>query len=176
MSGSVRVIHHVRARAARVVVALRASIKPMTRRDWLLLMCAYHGAPAGLDPVRLQKGMFLFARTHPLSVDQQYRFKPYDYGPMSPTIYRDLDDLVDLGLLTRHPVPGKRWSRYAATDLGRTMAEKRLRQLSEQDKAAARRLYEIKQRVATTSFNELLESVYRDHPDMAVNSVFQRSS
>jgi hypothetical protein len=48
MSGSVRVIHHVRARAARVVVALRASIKPMTRRDWLLLMCAYHGAPAGL--------------------------------------------------------------------------------------------------------------------------------
>jgi uncharacterized protein YwgA len=124
----------------------------MTRRDWLLLMCAYHGAPAGLDPVRLQKGMFLFARTHPLSVDQQYRFKPYDYGPMSPTIYRDLDDLVDLGLLTRHPVPGKRWSRYAATDLGRTMAEKRLRQLSEQDKAAARRLYEIKQRVATTSF------------------------
>ena len=146
----------------------------MTRRDWLLALCAYRGAPAGLDPVRLQKGMFLLARTGQVPAVQQYRFKPYDYGPMSPTIYRDLDALVDEGLLVREEVPGKQWCRYAATDRGRSLAERRLGQLPENAKPTARRLYEIKQRVATASFSELLESVYREHPDMAVNSVFQR--
>lgn len=146
----------------------------MTRRDWLLVLCAYRGAPGGLDPVRVQKGMFLFARSATLPARQRYAFKPYDYGPMSPGIYRDLDALVDAGLLTRHPVPGKEWCRYAATEHGRAVAGKRLHLLPERDKAAARQLYEIKQRVAESSFNDLLESVYREHPDMAVNSVFRR--
>jgi uncharacterized protein YwgA len=149
----------------------------MTRRDWLLVLCAYQGAPAGLDPVRLQKGMFLFARTDSVPVREQYRFKPYDYGPMSSTIYRDLDELVTEGLLVRHSVPGKQWSRYAATDRGLAAAQGRLRLLgAEREKVAARHLYEIKQHVATVSFNELLERVYREHPDMAVNSVFRPPS
>jgi hypothetical protein len=174
MLGSVRILRHVRSHGARLVVVLRASIKPMTRREWLLILCAYRGAPAGLDPVRLQKGMFLFARTGGIPRDQQYRFKPYDYGPMSPTIYRDLDALVDEGLLTKEPVPGKQWSRYAATERGFAVADERLGRLPESAKDAARGLYAIKQRIATASFSELLEGVYREHPDMAVNSVFQR--
>jgi hypothetical protein len=63
MSHSVRSIRHVFTGAARFILALRASIDSVTRRDWLLILCAYHGAPGGLDPVRVQKGMFLFART-----------------------------------------------------------------------------------------------------------------
>lgn len=146
----------------------------MTRRDWLLVLCAYHGAPAGLDPVRLQKGMFLFARTAGVPRGQQYLFKPYDYGPMSPAIYSDLDELVRGGLVTRHAVPGKSWSRHVASQRGLTTAENRLRQLDERGKEAARLLFAIKQRIATASFDDLLASVYREHPDMAVNSVFQR--
>jgi hypothetical protein len=34
----------------------------MKRRDWLLLFAAYEGAPDGLDPIRFQKGLFLFAK------------------------------------------------------------------------------------------------------------------
>lgn len=148
----------------------------MTRRDWLLVLCAYEGAPAGLDPVRLQKGMFLFARSGSVPVPEQYRFEPYDYGPMSSTIYHDLDALVAEGLLVRGAVAGKQWSRYAASERGLEQAEKRLRQLDPDRKAAARTLHEIKQRVANVSFNELLDGVYREHPDMAVNSVFRRPS
>jgi hypothetical protein len=43
---------------------------------------------------------------------------------------------------------------------------------SEHDKASAQTLYAIKQSIADVSFNELLERVYEEHPDMAVNSVF----
>jgi hypothetical protein len=34
----------------------------MKQRDWLLLFAAYEGAPDGLDPIRFQKGLFLFAK------------------------------------------------------------------------------------------------------------------
>ncbi|MEA2220810.1 MAG: hypothetical protein QOJ35_3436 [Solirubrobacteraceae bacterium] len=147
----------------------------MTRREWLLVLCAYEGAPSGLDPVRLQKSMFLFARSDMIPAQEQYSFKPYDYGPMSSMIYRDLDELVSEGLLARHSVAGKQWSRYAVTERGRTEAEERLHALRlDHERAAARRLHEIKQHVSSVSFNELLDGVYREHPDMAVNSVFRR--
>ena len=147
----------------------------MTRCEWLLILCAYHGAPDGLDPVRLQKAMFLFSRSEDVPRTEQYTFKPYDYGPMSPGIYADLDALVAEGLLEAHSVPGKSWSRYIATELGRQAAETSLKRLAGQrEKSRAKRLYEIKQSVASASFNELLERVYKEHPDMAVNSVFHR--
>jgi uncharacterized protein len=149
-------------------------MRAMSRRDWLLILCAYQGAPKGLDPVRLQKGMFLFARSGVRPLHEQYDFRPYDYGPMSSQIYADLDSLVAEGLLEPHDVPGKHWSRYAVTDRGRAAAAARLESLSsEADKTSAQRLYEIKQSVADASFNELLERVYEEHPDMAVNSVFR---
>jgi uncharacterized protein YwgA len=174
MSLSVRSIRDRCGRAFRFATSSRASIVRVTRRDWLLVLCAYRGAPAGLDPVRIQKGMFLFARNGGIPAREQYDFKPYDYGPMSPEIYRDLDSLVAQGWLEQHPVPGKRWSRYAATDRGRDAAEARLRRLkTDQEKMKAKRLYDIKQDVATVSFNQLLDRVYREHPDMAVHSVFR---
>jgi uncharacterized protein len=146
----------------------------MSRRDWLLILCAYRGAPAGLDPVRLQKGMFLFARSGERPARELYDFRPYDYGPMSPQIYSDLDALVSEGLLAAREVPGKHWSRYLATDRGRAAAAAKLKALSnERERRSAQSLYEIKQSIANVSFNELLDRVYEAHPDMAVNSVFR---
>jgi uncharacterized protein len=174
---SVRSFRHLLAHAARLVGPWRASIHPMSPRDWLLIFCAYRGAPAGLDPVRVQKGMFLFARSGDVPKREQYDFRPYDYGPMSSTIYNDLDALVSQGLLEQHPVLGKSWCRYTVTDQGRSVAGERLTKLTaERDKENARRLYEIKQEIASVSFNELLGRVYREHPDMAVNSVFRQAN
>jgi uncharacterized protein YwgA len=152
-----------------------ARIRLLTRRDWLLILCAYRGAPVGLDPVRVQKGMFLFARSGTVPRAEQYQFRPYDYGPMSAAIYGDLDALVAEGLLEPHSVLGKSWSRYTVTERGRSAAEDRLRKLNQDgDKENARRLYEVKQEIASLSFNELLDRVYRDHPDIAIHSVFRR--
>src|ERR1700689_4427203 len=67
--------------------------RAVKRRDWLLLFAAYEGAPDGLDPIRFQKGLFLFARRARVPARSNYTFKPYDYGPMSTAIYNDLDRL-----------------------------------------------------------------------------------
>jgi uncharacterized protein YwgA len=149
----------------------------MTRRDWLLLFAAYEGAPHGLDPIRFQKGLFLFAKRAHVPARAKYIFKPYDYGPMSAGIYRDLDALVDQGLLERVEVPGKHWSRYRS---GRRTFREGQRLLRQADKEktldAARELYRIKQEVATVGFSELLDRVYSEYPDFAVKSVFRRSA
>jgi uncharacterized protein YwgA len=174
MLRSVRWLRHAWRNAALAIVALRARIRAMSRHDWLLILCAYQGAPRGLDPVRVQKGMFLFARAGTRPARELYEFRPYDYGPMSPEIYKDLDSLVVEGLLEAHEVPGKRWSRYVVTERGRAAAAGKLKALAGvRDKASAQQLYEIKRSIADVSFNELLERVYEEHPDMAVNSVFR---
>ncbi len=50
----------------------------MTAKDWLLVFIADDEAGEGLDPVRLQKGMFLLAREAGLPARQRYRFIPYN--------------------------------------------------------------------------------------------------
>jgi uncharacterized protein YwgA len=149
----------------------------MKRRDWLLLFAAYEGAPDGLDPIRFQKGLFLFAKRARVPARSKYTFKPYDYGPMSAGIYDDLDRLVNEGSLERVPVPGKRWSRYKPNKV--TFREgQRILQRARDEKLldAARELFRIKQDVSSIGFNELLERVYAEHPEFAVNSIFHRSA
>lgn len=146
----------------------------MKRRDWLVLFAAYAGAPDGLDPIRFQKGLFLFAEQSSAPTRSKYDFKPYDYGPMSPTIYRDLDQLVADGFLERIPVPGKRWCRYKPTKVTFTEGDRILGQAARENQLdAARNLFEIKQEVAGMGFSDLLEKVYSEYPASAVNSIFR---
>ena len=90
----------------------------MTPADWLLLLLAHDAPAAGLEPVRIQKALFLLAREGGLPPRERYWFVPYNYGPMSPRIYRDVDGLVRRGLAERVPVPGYTWGRVRATDAG----------------------------------------------------------
>jgi len=149
----------------------------MRRRDWLLLFASYAGAPDGLDPIRFQKGLFLFARRARIPERSKYPFKPYNYGPMSTGLYTDLDRLVDEGLLERASVPGKQWSRYKPNMATFREGRRILKQTEREDLLdAARELYEIKQDVSRMGFNELLERVYSEYPEYAVNSVFRKSA
>ena len=141
----------------------------MTAKDWLLVFIACEEGEEGLDPVRLQKGMFLLAQEAGLPVAQRYRFIPYNYGPMSRGVYRDVGLLADERLLDERPVPGYVWGRLVATEKGR----ERARELA----AAAtperlRAVEEIRRTVAGTSFAELLRLIYRRYPEYAVRSVF----
>jgi uncharacterized protein YwgA len=152
-------------------------MRPMKRRDWLLLFAACQGAPDGLDPVRFQKGLFLFSRKADVPERSKYRFKPYAYGPMSAEIYADLDRLVDDGLLERLPVPGKRWSRYKPTSVTFEEGERILERAAEEQLLdAARTLFEIKHEVSSLGFDDLLERVYEAYPEFAVKSVFRKSA
>ncbi len=141
----------------------------MTRRDWLLLYIALKGAPSGLDPVKIQKGMFLMAMEGGLPEEERYTFSPYLYGPMSSAIYSDVERLEADGLIEGEPVPGYTWKRYKATPAGIDVAR---HLLEDADGDAARKLYEIKQLVAAQSFPTLLRDVYVRYPEYATRSVF----
>lgn len=148
----------------------------MTRRDWLMLFISFEGAPRGIDPVRLQKGMFLFAQeVEDVPVAQKYRFRPYNYGPMSKAIYDDLDKLVADGLIEAVPAEGQSWSRYRPTQRGVEHGMQILQGATEiRRRTGIQHLYDTKQAVATMSFDELLEDVYERYPAFATKSVFKR--
>ncbi|CAA9535588.1 MAG: hypothetical protein AVDCRST_MAG85-4082 [uncultured Solirubrobacteraceae bacterium] len=143
----------------------------MTRRDWLLLLLGLDPPPAGLEPVRVQKALFLLAREGGIPTRERYWFVPYNYGPMSPRVYRDVDALTRAGLVERVPVPGYAWGLVRATERGR---ERATELAAGADGRAVRRLSEIRREVAALSFADLLESVYERYPEFAVRSVFRR--
>jgi uncharacterized protein len=144
----------------------------MQARNRLLLLVALDGAPQGLDPVRLQKGMFLDAQESDPGEEEKYAFVPYNYGPMSAQIYSDLDALVGEGLVEEVPVQGRSWSRYVATEKGLEAGQDLLDKESSRDVGG--QLYRIKKEVASKSFKALLEDVYERYPAFASKSVFRR--
>jgi uncharacterized protein YwgA len=143
-------------------------------RDWLLLLIASEAGPEALDPVRLQKGLFLLAEEAGLPRRERYRFVPYNYGPMSRGLYRGLRDLVRAGLVERRPGPGLGWGRYRATGAGRERARELAAGLGPRGRDRLARLEEIKARIAAQSFGALLSDVYDRYPSYATRSVFTR--
>lgn len=146
----------------------------MKARERLLLFLALDGAPDGLDPIRLQKGMFLFARDPSSKDDEKYQFVPYNYGPMSAQIYKDLESFKESGLVKEIPIEGQSWARYVATEEGLTQARDLL--AAESSEEAARRLHTIKHEVASKTFSALLDDVYDRYPEYAAKSIFRRAS
>ncbi len=146
----------------------------MTRSDWLLRLVARDAPPEGLEPVRVQKAMFLLAHEGGIPPSERYWFVPYNYGPMSPRIYRDVDGLVRRGLLERVPVPGYAWGRVRATDAGRRRAERLAAGATERERRGLVALRRIRALVTSLSFADLLATIYERHPEYAVRSVFRR--
>ena len=143
----------------------------MTRRDWLLLLVGLDERADGLEPVRVQKGLFLLAREGGLPPRERYWFVPYNYGPMSPRVYRDVEALVAAGELERLPVPGFSWGRVRATARGREHA----RALAgEADPRRLRALEAIRAEVTSLGFADLVEAIYARYPEFRAASVFRR--
>jgi uncharacterized protein len=147
----------------------------MMKSDWLLVLAALKGPAEGLDPIRLQKGMFLFAQEGEAPEVERYDFEPYNYGPMSRELYRDLDHLVDEGLLEATAVSGQTWQRYRATDAGRERAQRLFDEADPATVESARRLYDIKRSIVDKGFAGLLNDVYDRYPAYAARSVFRKT-
>ncbi len=148
----------------------------MTRRDWLLLLVAAGAGAVDLDPVRVQKGLFLLAQEGGLPPGQRYAFVPYNYGPMSAGVYRDADTLVRRGLLERVAVPGYSWGRLRVTEAGRARAAalRAAADRTEVERRAIGRLDEIHALVTSLCFADLLATIYDRYPAYAARSVFRR--
>lgn len=141
------------------------------RSDWLLLLLDKDAlgaqGPQELDPVRIQKGMFLLSERGPAR--GLYGFRAYDWGPFSSAIYADLDTLTRHGYLSEERVLGRSWSTYKITIRGHEQAAAMASQLDGQAIAWLRQAREF---LTTRSFAQLLREIYDLYPDYAVNSRF----
>ncbi len=146
----------------------------MTPRDWLLLLVALDGDPVGLDPIRIQKGLFLLAQEGGLPPAERYWFVPYNYGPMSPRLYRDVEILVRRGLLERRTVDGQTWRRVRATLHGHERAETLMAHAGARELAALAHLRAIRRLIDGLDFTRLLATIYERYPAFAARSVFRR--
>ena len=136
----------------------------MERDDWLLVAIGEDM----IEPVQVQKTMFMFAQETEVPEAESYEFVPYNWGPCSFEIYTDLDDLIERGMVQRFPT-GLGWSSYGLTDEGKARAEG-LREVA--DESHLQELGEWRDWVTTKSFRSLLNAVYEKHPDYAISSVF----
>lgn len=144
----------------------------MTRKDWTLLVVAAAGGKA-VSPVQLQKTLFLLSRNlspEDLGVDRLYDFEPYDYGPFDGAIYQDAERLEEEGYVAIDQA-GSRFRSYRATPEGLDRADRLRAKLNPKAVAYLDRIITW---VASLSFNQLLEAVYKAYPEMAKNSVFRR--
>ncbi len=141
----------------------------MNRRDWLLAAIALSGE-RGLSPIQIQKAMFLLRMEAPDAVGRQfYAFIPYDYGPFSSSIYRDLDQLVVSGLV-REKSASTNYSGYYSTEFGRQRLEPLFAEVPDDVKQY---LADIVRWILSVGFTQLLRSIYAKYPDYAQNSVFR---
>jgi hypothetical protein len=143
------------------------------RDDWLLLLIDRDAleadSPKSLDPVRIQKGLFLLSMRGPAR--DLYSFIPYSWGPFSREVYRDLDGLVAKGLLRREPVPGQNWVRYSVTETGHERAQAFAKNLSAPDRDWLAR---VRRYLTDRSFGQLLREIYDAYPQYATRSRLSR--
>lgn len=143
----------------------------LDRSDWLMLLLDRSAlaadGPDELDPVRIQKGIFLLSERGPAR--GLYDFRAYDWGPFSSAIYADLASLTRQGYLSEEKVLGRTWSTYKVTASGHQRATATAAQVGD---VAVRWLKQAREFLTTRSFGQLLREVYALYPNYAVNSRF----
>lgn len=140
----------------------------MNRQGWLLLAIAQAG-DKGLSPIQIQKTMFLLRMEAADYVGQRfYTFKPFNYGPFSSVIYKEVDFLVFSGMLREQQ--SDNYNIYVATTAGRDRANTLIQRLDEKPK---RYLVKLVRWVTSVDFGQLLRSVYAKYPKYATKSLFR---
>ena len=141
----------------------------MKRPEFVLAVMA--AGDSQFSPVQIQKMFFLLDRNVSKKVGgRKFKFRPYDYGPFDMAVYQEVDALKAHGLAT---VDGDGSDRkYGLTREGREQGQVALEKLPEGVQVYAR---EVADWVRSLSFSELVSAIYRDYPDMKINSVFRES-
>ena len=137
----------------------------MEKSDWLLLAIG----DGTIEPVQVQKLMFLFAKESDVPEDEAYSFVPYDWGPCSFDIYSDLDDLINSEVVDRYST-SRGWNCYGLTEKGRQLTAELI---ASADRTCLNKLGDLRNWVRGQSFRSLLRSVYERYPEYAVASRFE---
>jgi hypothetical protein len=144
----------------------------MRPKEWLLLFLSAEAlgvdAPEELDPIRIQKGMFLLSERGPAR--DTYTFRPYNWGPFSSAIYSDLGSLESSGLVESHPLPGRTWKVWQTTAAG---DERAIRIAKDLDDDEVNWLGRTRLYVTGRSFVRLLRDIYANYPQYKRRSLLR---
>lgn len=140
------------------------------RRGWLAAVLAAGTPDRTLDPVRIQKAMFLLSEEGPAPLKHLYEFQPYHFGPCSFDLYRDLDALEAEGVVKSDVPPGQTWKIYELTEKGQEVGRAALASAGAAERSAVQSTMDF---VLTRSFRRLLKDVYAKYPEYATKSVLR---
>ncbi len=142
------------------------------QREHLVLAALSPAKRGAFSPVQVQKLLFLIEEN--LSDDvggKCFDFVPYDYGPFDKDVYKVLEDLKEQGNAEIMDTPWHRPREYRLTGQGQGLGDQYLEKIF--DKAAQDYVVRLVEFVRSVSFPDLVAAIYREYPDMSINSVFQ---
>ena len=149
------------------------TMKSLPRKAWPLMALAC--SPDGeLTPAQMQKSLFLMGKEMSESVgDGFYEFVAHNYGPFALAIYTDIDELAKEGSVHLGSTANRRWPTYILTVNGRKEGEDFRQKIPEH---AAQYLHDVVKWVKSVPFFGMLQTIYAEYPEYAVNSIFRDNS
>jgi uncharacterized protein len=138
----------------------------MNKRD-LVLASLLAAGTSSYEPVQIQKTLFLFQKRG-LNEDV-FNFTPYAYGPFDSSVYSVLEELEQEGIV-EIIVGNSKYRKYRLNDCNSDTARQSFEKLNSSNKEY---LKELSSWVRSLSFSQLVSAIYKEYPDMKVNSVFK---
>jgi hypothetical protein len=143
----------------------------MERADWTLLTVAA-ARPYSLDPVQLQKCLFLLGKNCPAVLTAPfYNFQPYNFGPFDVAVYQDAERLEAQGRISIFRPQWRKWGEYSIAPAGMQRVERLRRE--ELDTRIWDYLKRLVEWARSLSFESLVRTVYHHYPEFRANSVFR---
>jgi uncharacterized protein YwgA len=142
--------------------------KDIERKDWVLLTLATEEEQT-FTPIQLQKSVFLIGKE--LDINKNFfDFEPYDYGPFDVDVYRDAEELQKDNLVYITYPEHLRWNVYSITQKGIERAKEIAEKLDINEESAINNQVNW---VLEKNFRELVNSIYKEYPKFAENSILR---
>lgn len=138
----------------------------MTRSEFVNAVMSAAGT-GELSPVQVQK-LFFILDEEVLS-NPCFAFRPYNYGPFDPDVYREIESLAEDGL-AKITVGDFQHRIYRLTDQGVKSGQLKMQDAPEWVQTFIAELVEW---IIPLSFDEIVAYIYEHYPHMKENSVFQ---
>ena len=139
------------------------------KRKDIVLAALASGRFDQFSPVQVQKMFFLIDRNVGEQLGGPYfNFVPYDYGPFDAEVYEEIKKLSDDDFITINGYGSLR--RYTLTEQGHEKGKSILERFPE---VVQKYMSEVSEFVQKHSFTTLVAAIYKDYPEMKVNSVFR---
>jgi len=142
----------------------------MQKEELILAALASSGREV-YTPIQVQKMMFLIDKKLSDFIGGPYfDFVPYSYGPFDVGIYYSLNKLELEGDVEAVRIPQVAWSKYQLTKQGQEKGEQILNSMETKVSEYVKQLSSF---VRSLSFSELVSAIYKEYPEMKINSVFK---